>query len=660
MGRVINTNSETFGSVNQSAKTQSMTLRRYCSSDSGDDEQTHELAYSQSASPSSWTDSRTEFIPPTTDWRNKTYDLACDETYYWRARGRWYQSSVLQETKTTNTPGRTFKTHAVIPTIGTPSLSNETSSSVRVNGSWTPGTSETTAYCYVQYKKTANSTWLTFGGAVDTDTGYSSVSIPATTVTGLDSSTSYDFRLQVQRPGATNSTTYNGTAAATNTEAGNPTMTTNAATSVSHNSATLSATIVMNDATGVTLGFGYEDSQHDPCPQPCTSYANTSSTQLVVSDGTYTQQITGLTPSTTYYFRAIADWDSGGATTEDDPLGASELSFTTPGDPGELSRDQEMLPIQDFDRKWGVATTIFFVAPQDANSSSDSFLDAAVPWTTGDSKITGVVYDDDSTPTITAEDDTDSLPARVASTNLYRLDLSDTEMEHDEVFITLTTATPSSSGVRDVMLRVRTHLQLGTAHIDAATGEKSNATAFKVEGYGSGHGIEAIGGTSGQDINGIIREHFKDVGTCQTHPGGATIKLASTASSQDDAYNGDVVFIPEGTNAVGQGRVITDYNGTTKEATVDSAWVGTAPGTSEQYIVISGPRVWEQEISAELSSIPGATDSFGRKLQTLFQRFTFRISQTATEQTWYKADGTTTLDTRAVSDNGTTQLIEEF
>ncbi len=50
-----------------------------------------------------------------------------------------------------------------------------------------------------------------------------------------------------------------------------------------------------------------------------------------------------------------------------------------------------------------------------------------------------------------------------------------------------------------------------------------------------------------------------------------TIKLNAAASGDDDYYNGVVLRIVSGLGA-GQSRKITDYNGSTKEATVDSAW----------------------------------------------------------------------------------------
>jgi len=74
-----------------------------------------------------------------------------------------------------------------------------------------------------------------------------------------------------------------------------------------------------------------------------------------------------------------------------------------------------------------------------------------------------------------------------------------------------------------------------------------------------------------------------DEGTEGTAQGGGTnsIKLADSASSEDDAYNGMYIEITEGTGK-GQVRKITDYAGSSKEATVDSDW-GTTPDTTSVY-----------------------------------------------------------------------------
>lgn len=65
--------------------------------------------------------------------------------------------------------------------------------------------------------------------------------------------------------------------------------------------------------------------------------------------------------------------------------------------------------------------------------------------------------------------------------------------------------------------------------------------------------------------------------------GAATITLAATASSQDNFYVGYTIHVTSGA-ALGDIRTVTAYNGTTKVATVDSAWTA-APGVGDDYSI---------------------------------------------------------------------------
>jgi hypothetical protein len=70
-----------------------------------------------------------------------------------------------------------------------------------------------------------------------------------------------------------------------------------------------------------------------------------------------------------------------------------------------------------------------------------------------------------------------------------------------------------------------------------------------------------------------------------TAQGGAagTITLEAGASALDDFYNMSVLIIVSGTG-VGQARTITDYNGTSKVATVCTNWV-TTPDATSVYVI---------------------------------------------------------------------------
>lgn len=91
--------------------------------------------------------------------------------------------------------------------------------------------------------------------------------------------------------------------------------------------------------------------------------------------------------------------------------------------------------------------------------------------------------------------------------------------------------------------------------------------------------------------------------------GGATsITLAVGSSATDDFYNDNVIRIVGGTGA-GQSRVVTDYVGSTRVATVGSAWV-TNPDNTSQY-------VFEGNADVGSGSAPSAADIWSHATRTL-------------------------------------------
>ncbi len=89
-------------------------------------------------------------------------------------------------------------------------------------------------------------------------------------------------------------------------------------------------------------------------------------------------------------------------------------------------------------------------------------------------------------------------------------------------------------------------------------------------------------------------------GTAQAGSG-TTITLAAGASATDDIYNAYTVTITGGTG-IGEVQTITDYNGTTKVATVAS-W-GTNPDSTSTYTVTSH---WHILLQTIISETPDAT-----------------------------------------------------
>lgn len=88
-----------------------------------------------------------------------------------------------------------------------------------------------------------------------------------------------------------------------------------------------------------------------------------------------------------------------------------------------------------------------------------------------------------------------------------------------------------------------------------------------------------------------IRLPVLRTGTAQAGAG-STITLDASASAVDDYYNGCYVNITNNSpaNALGQARLIIDYVGSTKVATVAAAW-GTNPSSASTFEILQSPGV---------------------------------------------------------------------
>lgn len=102
-------------------------------------------------------------------------------------------------------------------------------------------------------------------------------------------------------------------------------------------------------------------------------------------------------------------------------------------------------------------------------------------------------------------------------------------------------------------------------------GSGSAGTASKIDSLLRACGMAAT--TTGSAITG----------NAQAGSAGS-ITLAAGASSTDDFYNGMVISLTSGTGSGGKG-VITDYNGTTKVATVQKSTTTFTPGASSGYSI---------------------------------------------------------------------------
>lgn len=94
-------------------------------------------------------------------------------------------------------------------------------------------------------------------------------------------------------------------------------------------------------------------------------------------------------------------------------------------------------------------------------------------------------------------------------------------------------------------------------------------------------GLTALPNAAANATGGLMT--VKRGGTAQAGAA-SSITLDAGASSSDDFYIGDVVQIISGTGA-GQSRIVTDYVGSTKVATVDSAWT-TNPASGSVFALI--------------------------------------------------------------------------
>jgi hypothetical protein len=99
------------------------------------------------------------------------------------------------------------------------------------------------------------------------------------------------------------------------------------------------------------------------------------------------------------------------------------------------------------------------------------------------------------------------------------------------------------------------------------------------------------------------------VRTAVAQAGGATsITLDASASSTDDLYVGQRVRLADGTG-VGQDRIITAYNGTTKVATVDHAWA-TNPDNTTTFVIKPDARVDVEAVSLDGTAADNAESFF--------------------------------------------------
>ncbi len=565
-------------------------------------------------------------------------NIEADRTHRFRARVYDYQTGNFANGTT-----KSKKSSAMLATTSTPTSGSITSTSATISCYYYPNCYESTASAQLQYKKTVDSTWINAGTPGTSGGGSAAYSqlLESEPISGLQPSTQYNVRLVITRD-TQNADGQSLTSAihSFTTLAGEPLVTTNAATSVTSTSAVLNGTLDINEGTGVNVHFVW-DTANPPV-------ANVTADQPMSADGTFQQHISPpLNPSTPYYFKAVVTF----STPTGSPNEGSVLSFTTPADPAAEALLEDHVFIREFnERKYKTATKVVFVVAAPASgggASSDRFFNSASPFVAGDVKVA-----QESTPGagFGSFANVGTLPARIGTTPLFELSLTAGEMDGATVAVMI--VDQDGPAYRDTLLLLRTVKELGNVDVDAT--QYTNKTAVLATGVGTGHGISAVGGATGRDIDGVLAQHVMTTGTAQTHGVAAEIKLASTANANDNWYAGGLCLLVSGTGA-GQARLIISYTGSTKVAVMDSSWV-TNPDNTSEYVILHGARTW-QFYRPELTAMPADGANMEQKMQFMFQRFAFKITQTAVLQTLFKADLSTTLATRSTSDNGATQLI---
>jgi hypothetical protein len=550
-----------------------------------------------------------------------TFDKSLDSdiTWTWRTRTSGYfvsTDSIL-----------TFKTYAVTATASTPTSSAIDTTIATITCNYFPNTNASTASVLLEYRQLGGSTWTTAGATDTGKTGYSELSI-SRDLTGLTPSTTYEFRLSMTR-NTSNATTLTSAIATFTTSAATPTITTNAASNIGTGDATLNGTVNPNGLS-TTYHFVWGTTNGGPYPNTTAAQGPSSSSSNIA----YSQTISGLSTSTTYYYKAVATYSGT-------DYSGSQVSFTTEASAEEAPNVNNP---SVYNRKYGTQSTLYFTVLVPSGTNSNRFFNAAVPWVAGDV----LVVKDGGTPA-----NIGTLPTRVGTSPLYTLTLTATEMQATDLQVLL--VDQDGPAWRDTTLHVQTKDRLGQIDVDA-TAIGSSASAMSLTPASGGYGILASSGIAGLLKSHIIHNQATDV-TAQGG-GASTITLDAAASATNDFYNGCVIMTVSGTGRW-QSRIITDYDGTTKVATVNRAWaINPVSGTG--FFIAPGEDVWNIAPDGELSTLPSATSPFGKFLQFCFQRFAYKRTQTATEFTMYKADSSTELCSGLVSDDGTIESANKL
>ncbi len=193
----------------------------------------------------------------------------------------------------------------VPPVVSTSPPTGVTNNTTTLNGYLGSLGSATTANVSFEYGT------ITSYGNTTTAQAMTAISVFSANLTGLSSNTTYHFRAKADGG-------VHGIATGADmffTTWIPPTVTTNNATSITINSATVSGNLTfLGSATTANVSFEYGTT---------TSYGSNTTAEAKMSTGTFSANLTGLSPGTTYHFRAKADGGVHGIAT------GADMTFTT-------------------------------------------------------------------------------------------------------------------------------------------------------------------------------------------------------------------------------------------------------------------------------------------------------------------------------------------
>jgi hypothetical protein len=191
----------------------------------------------------------------------------------------------------------------------------------------------------------------------------------------------------------------------------------------------------------------------------------------------------------------------------------------------------------------------------------------------------------------------------ISSANMpgwYRLDIPDAALASGRfVSIHLKGATNMAPLPIEIELTA-TNNQSATAFITGVNSlaPPTNWNSMVIDGSGR----VDISKWSGTAVTGSVPPDAVFIRSATAQAGGSTsITLDSGASSTSSLYNDAVILIRSGTGA-GQVNLITAYNGSTKVATVGTAWATNPDATSVFSVLASGPSAAVATVSGTVTA----------------------------------------------------------